>query len=170
MNVNRYYRDRLFKFLFGNRRWKENSLSLYNALNKTAYTDASDLEITTLEDVIYMGMKNDVSFIVDGNLSIIEHQSTYNLNMPVRGLLYYARLVDKYIQKNNMDIFGTTRLMLPRPRYVILYNGKKQIENRSRMKLSDSYMSEGKFDVEVTATMIDINIDSSDEVLARCPI
>ena len=48
--TNREYKDRLFKFIFKD---KEKLLSLYNALNSSHYTNPEDIEITTLEDVIY---------------------------------------------------------------------------------------------------------------------
>ena len=52
--VNRKYKDTLFRMIFRDR---HNLLSLYNALNHSSYTNEEDLEITTLEDVIYVGMK-----------------------------------------------------------------------------------------------------------------
>lgn len=65
---NRQYKDRLFIFLFGKEERKEWTLELYNAINGTDYTDASAIEINTLDNVLFMGMRNDVSFIIDGNL------------------------------------------------------------------------------------------------------
>lgn len=86
---NRKYKDRLFRLLFSD---KQSLLELYNALNQTSYTNPDDLEITTLDDVLYMKMKNDVSILLDDYLSLYEHQSTFNPNMPLRGLLYFADL------------------------------------------------------------------------------
>ena len=63
LEVNRQYKDRLFKFIFGreeNRAW---TLSLYNALNGTSYEDSDEIEFTTIENFIYIGMRNDVSFV-----------------------------------------------------------------------------------------------------------
>ncbi|MDE7259450.1 MAG: hypothetical protein K2N77_09480 [Lachnospiraceae bacterium] len=50
-NTQRNYKDTIFRMLF---REKENLLSLYNALNHTAYTNVDDLEITTLEYAQYV--------------------------------------------------------------------------------------------------------------------
>ena len=88
LRVNRRYKDRLFRFLFRNKR---DLLELYNAVNGSAYTDPEDLEIITLEDVIFMKMKNDLSFMVYDQLNLYEHQSTFSPNMPLRGLLYFAQ-------------------------------------------------------------------------------
>lgn len=82
---NRKYTDRLFRLLFSD---KQSLLELYNALNQTSYTNPDDLEITTLDDVLYMKMKNDISILLDDYLSLYEHKSTFNPNMPLRGLLF----------------------------------------------------------------------------------
>ena len=95
LTANRKYKDTVFRMLFSDRK---NLLSLYNAINGTAYENADDLEIVTLENAIYMGMKNDLAFIIDTNLFLYEYQSTYNPNMPLRDLFYisseYQKLVD----------------------------------------------------------------------------
>lgn len=86
ITINREHKDRLFRLLFGDESNKKNILSLYNALNNTTYTNVDDFEITTLEDAIYMHMKNDVSILIDSYLTLWEQQSTFNPNMPVRGI------------------------------------------------------------------------------------
>ena len=98
IHVNKKYKDTVFRKLFGEN--KGNALSLYNAVNHTSYTNPDDLEYTTLEDVIYMKYKNDVSFLIDKTLSLYGHQSSYNPNMPLRGFLYYADLYRKLIHRS----------------------------------------------------------------------
>lgn len=88
--VNRNYKDTVFRMLFQDR---ENLLSLYNAVNGTAYEDVDGLVITTLQDAVYMNYKNDVSFVFDFTLSIYEHQSTVNQNMPLRDLIYVSKVL-----------------------------------------------------------------------------
>lgn len=88
--VYKSYKDRVFRLLFKD---KKRLLELYNALNDTSYTDENALEITTLDNAIFMSMKNDVSFIVDSDMCLYEHQSTYCPNMPLRGFLYFADLI-----------------------------------------------------------------------------
>ena len=57
--ANRKYKDTVFRMLFSDRK---NLLSLYNAVNQTDYKNPEELEIVTLENAIYMGMKNDLAF------------------------------------------------------------------------------------------------------------
>ena len=158
----RTYKDELFRMIFGGEdrrsaRWR---LDLYNALSGRKHTNPEDLEITTLEDVIYIGMKNDISFLVDSQMTLIEHQSSYNPNMPLRGLMYFSQLYQLYITNHEQDLYGTTLVKLPAPRYVVFYNGDKQLEETSYLKLSDAFIDfeeQGKF--EWTATVKNINAD-----------
>lgn len=94
--VNRKYKDTLFRRLFSE---KKNLLELYNALCDTSYTNENKLEIVTLENAIYMNIKNDVAFLIADYLNMFEHQSTKNPNMPLRDLLYIAREYEKLINR-----------------------------------------------------------------------
>ena len=95
--ANHQYKDSLFRFIFGREENKQNLLDLYNALNNSNYQNKDDLEINTLENAIYMRMKNDVSFVLDSQMVLLEHQSTFNPNMPLRGFLYFAKLYETRI-------------------------------------------------------------------------
>ena len=136
MRINREHKDRLFKFIFQE---KEKLLQLYNALNGTEYNNPEDLEIVTLEDVIYMRMKNDISFVLDYEMNLFEHQSTDNANMPLRGLLYFARQYEKYIAENEYNIFGTKRIPIPTPQYVVFYNGDNWKQERKVLRILINY-------------------------------
>ena len=81
------------------------ALEVYNAINGTNYDNPDDLQITTLENAIYIGMKNDVSFIIDGRLALYEHQSSYNPNMPLRDLFYVACIFSALVYDKN--IYGS---------------------------------------------------------------
>lgn len=99
VSANRNYKDTVFRMLFSD---KKNLLSLYNAVNSRDYTNPDDLEIVTLENAIYMGMKNDLAFIIDTNLYLYEHQSTYNPNMPLRDLFYISSEYQKMLDQKSL--------------------------------------------------------------------
>ena len=122
LRVNRKYKDRLFRFLFQD---KKDLLELYNAVKESDYSDPEALEIVTLDDVIFMKMKNDLSFMISNQLNLYEHQSTYSPNMPLRGLLYFSRQYEGLTAMQKDDLYGPALLKLPTPEYVIFYNGKK---------------------------------------------
>ena len=163
ININFQYKDRLFRLLFGREEYKENVLDLYNALNDSDYKDVSELELFTIEDVIYIKMKNDVAFILDSYLSLWEQQSTDNPNMPVRGLMYFGKLYSKYIKLRKFNIYGTKQIMLPTPRYVVLYNGAKDAAPIKKLRLSDSFINPDKSgDFEWTATVYYLSLRNPD--------
>ena len=112
--VHRKYKNNLFIYLFT--RKKEYALSLYNAVNGSNYTNEKDLQFKLLEDVLFIEMKNDVSFLFDGTLNLYEHQSTFSYNMPLRGLFYLADLYRKLIQKERL--YRKKRIRIPTPKYV----------------------------------------------------
>ena len=138
--VQKKYRDALFRRIFNE---KPVLLELYNALNQTDYDDADELIFYTIDDVIYLGYKNDVSFIVRGTLNLYEHQSTLNPNMPIRGLIYFGKQYESYIKQNNLNIYGKKLLSLPFPQFVIFYNGVEPLEDNKdyiELHLSDAFI------------------------------
>ena len=167
--IQRKYKDKLFTYIFGREERKENLLSLYNALNDKEYTDVNDLTISTIEDIIYLGYKNDVSCIVtsDEVMSLYEQQSTFNPNMPVRGLFYFSKLYEKYITANKLNVYGSSKLKLPTPQYYIFYVGKKDVPERMELKLSDLF-TERTDVLECCATMININPGHNIGIMEKC--
>jgi len=124
--VSREYKDRLFNFIFGSEENKAWTLNLYNAVNGTSYTDPGLISINTIKEVLYLGMHNDVSFLIAGEINLYEQQSSYNPNMPLRLLQYLGNLFEKYITERNLNKYGSTLIMLPVPKLVVFYNGEKE--------------------------------------------
>ena len=114
--INRIYKDTLFRFIFGNEDHKEWLLSLYNVLNQSDYDNPNELEITTLNDVIYIGMKNDVSFIIHDHMVLLEHQSTLSKNIPIRFLLYYSKLLEGYLKQNEIILYRPIGIAFEAPK------------------------------------------------------
>ncbi|HJB00141.1 MAG TPA: hypothetical protein H9780_03140 [Candidatus Mediterraneibacter merdavium] len=139
MHVNRTYRSTVFIMLFEE---KENLLELYNAMSGKHYTDPELLEINTLENAIYMSIKNDVSFLMDGRLSLYEHQSTYSPNLPLRFLFYISNLYSGITKDENL--YGTRKAQIPIPEFIIFYNGEEERPERETLKLSDLYTFQEK--------------------------
>lgn len=106
VRVNRKFKDSLFRMVF---RGRKELLSLYNAINRSDYQNPEELEITTIEDAIYIGVKNDVSFLINDVINLYEAQSSDNPNMPLRGLLYFAQLYQGYVAKYQLNIYSSTK-------------------------------------------------------------
>lgn len=133
-NVNTQHKDRLFKKVFSK---KEDLLSLYNAVNGTDYKNPEAIEINTIENFIYMGMKNDVSFLVTHVMNLYEQQSTVNPNMPLREFLYLAELYRKHFG-DHTDLCSRL-IKLPMPQFIVFYNGKTAEPDRRIMRMSEAY-------------------------------
>ena len=171
VTVNTKFKDRLFRSIFGREENRAFLLSLYNALNHTEYEDPNELQIVTLDDVIYMGMKNDVSFLVQGTIHLYEHQSTDNPNMPIRELLYYVKQLEAYCEANWLNLFGSKRVKIPTPRCIVFYNGKKTLaEDCYDLHLSDHFcVPDQTHGYQWTSTVFNINAGHNTELMEICP-
>ena len=165
---NREYKDRLFNFLFGSEENKAWTLSLYNAVNGSDYTDPSAIEITTIQETMYISTHNDISFIIADEMNLYEQQSTYNPNMPIRMLRYAASLFEKYIVQTKQDPYGRRQMHLPAPQLVVFYNGLENQPKEKTLKLSDSFPEGAVSDIEVTVRMINVNYGTNPEILVAC--
>ena len=128
----RNHKDTLFRMIFST---KENLLSLYNAVNHSNYTNPAELEIVTLKNAVYMNVKNDQAFLLDMQLNLYEHQSTWNPNMPLRFLIYVAKEYQKLIR--NHTLYASTLVELPTPHFVVFYNGEEEQEAESELRLAN---------------------------------
>ena len=170
----REYKDRLFKAIFGrdteeSKRWR---LELYNALNGTNFTDPDELKVNTIENVIYITMRNDISFLVDDQMCLYEQQSTFNPNMPLRGFFYFGQLYQKYLaEKDSLpkNILGSRLVKIPKPRFFVFYNGKDDMPDLFKMRLSEAFISpDDSGDFEWSATVVNINEDKLNGIHKNC--
>ena len=166
--VSRTHKARLFSMLFGREECKENALSLYNAVNETNYENAEDLIFTTIDDVVFMIMENDVFFLFGSNINLYEHQIPYDPNMPLRGLIYFEKLFSRYTDGAAFNIFNKSLVSLPVPRFIVFYNGTEKHEPVEYLRLTDSMDFPESSGVEVIAKMININRSEGQEILGRC--
>ena len=167
--VNPNHKDRLFCKIFGREKNKHYALELYNALNNSCYSDPSELEIITLEDAVYIKMKNDVAYLFSGRIAVYEHQSTFNPNMPIRGFMYMGELYSRILKKKRDKLYNRKLVRIPSPQYVVFYNGTEDCPEISKLKLSDAFINpveNGEF--EFTATVYNINPGKNDELLRSC--
>lgn len=168
--LNRKYKDRLFRFIFND---KENLLQLYNAINDSHYSNPDDLVITTIDDVVYMGMKNDLSFMIDDIMNLYEHQSTYSPNLPLRGLFYFSAMYRNYIEPMKQKLYTDSPLRIPFPVYLVFYNGSMEEPERKEILLSDLFIQNGKGlqpALECTAPLLNINFGHNQELMEKCRI
>ena len=162
--ANRKHKDTVFRMLYSDKRA---ILELYNALNGTDYQNPDDLTVTTLENAVYLSMKNDVSFLLDERMTLYEHQSTWNPNMPLRDLLYIARLMEKSVNKKSL--YQSEMIKIPAPHFVVFYNGKEKKPEDTTIKLSDAFLQkEEEPELELKVRYLNINQGCNQELMKRC--
>ncbi len=162
-NLNRNYKNTVFCMMFKDKR---RLLSLYNAMNGTNYTNVDDLEVNTLENAIYMNMKNDVSFVFDMSLNLYEHQSTINPNMPLRNLFYVSKILQNIVRDKNL--YGSTLVKIPTPRFVVFYNGTDLYPARKTEYLSTAFAKQMEEpELELAVTVINLNYGNK-ELMDTC--
>ena len=163
--INKKYKDTVFRLLFG--KDKNELLKLYNAVNGSSYTNADDLTINTLEDALYVSMRNDVSFVFQDELGLYEHQSTLNPNLPLRDLFYVSDLLQEMTAERN--IYGSRRITIPAPRFYVFYNGEEDPGQITEYRLSDMFeKNEETPELELIVKVININEGQNNKVLNNC--
>ena len=164
VSAQRNFKDTVFRMLF---REKTALLSLYNAVNETNFTNVDELEIATLDNAVYMGMKNDVSCVFAFELSLYEHQSTVNPNMPLRDLFYVAQQLQKIISEKNL--YSSRKIQIPTPRFAVFYNGSTAMPERLEYRLSDLFQKQvDKPELELIVTVYNINPGMNEALLEAC--
>ena len=162
--ANRQYKDTVFRMLFSE---KENLLSLYNAVTGNAYQNADDLKIVTLENAIYMGMKNDLAFMLETNIYLYEHQSTLNPNIPLRDLIYIGIEYQQYV--DDKSLYSSRVQKIPAPKFMVFYNGTDAVDDRVELRLSNAYEHlAGEPDLELKALMLNVNEGHNKELMEQC--
>lgn len=163
-NVNRNYKDTIFRMVF---REKKELLALYNAVADRSYENPEHLEIKTLENAIYMGIKNDVSFLIDSRLYLYEHQSTVCPNIPLRNLLYVADQLQEMTESE--DLCTSKRIMIPTPEFVTFYNGMEKCPEKQEIRLSESFEKDtDNPKLELKVLVLNINPGYNGKLMNAC--
>lgn len=153
--ANHQYKDSVFRLLFND---PVELAKLYQALRGESI-QPEDLKITTLNDVLFDSIKNDLSFEWKQDAVILmEHQTTWNENMPKRMLAYASRLLDKTIESMTA-IYESELVPLPDPSFYTFYIGDKPPKKKV-LRLSDAFRGKSK-NLELICNVIDISYDRS---------
>lgn len=82
---------------------KSISISIYQSkFYYSVFQKSMLLNPITLENAVYMNVKNDLAFLIDFHLHLYEHQSAYNPNMPLRDLFYVSREYQKLVESRSI--------------------------------------------------------------------
>ena len=154
MDANREYKSSVFTALFNDH---DSLLELYNALSGDNFDADTKIGINTLKNVLYMGIYNDVSFTIDDKIvCLIEHQSTISENLPLRLLMYMARVYERIIDRK--AVLMKSLVKIPTPEFIVLYNGTQDSPAERTLKLSDAFKEVPKCSVELGSLELTVRI------------
>ena len=91
--------------------------------------------------------------------------------MPVRGFLYFAETYQKYLMKHKYRLYGKKLIPLPRPKYIVFYNGLEDQPDRVELKMSDAFppaSDAGEPCLECRAIMLNINAGHNSGLMDKC--
>jgi predicted transposase/invertase (TIGR01784 family) len=170
MNINRNHKNSVFSALFSN---ADVLRELYSAIEGVTIPPDIPVDINTLTDILYMDQINDVSFTIDNRLVVlIEHQATINNNLPLRLLLYIARIYEKII--NRRKRYQIKLEKIPAPEFIVLYNGSDPYPDYAELRLSDAFKDiEGlklarTIPLELIVQVYNINQGHNSIILEKC--
>jgi len=172
MYENEKFKSSVFSTLFSD---PDLLRELYCALEGVTLPPDVPVSINTLQNVLFMGKYNDISFEIGEKIIVLfEHQSSINPNMALRCLLYYSRLIEKKV--SSRKLYSQTRMSIPWPEFYVLYNGKDPFPDEEILKLSDLYKSPQDLGLpeklkpllELEVKVININEGKNETVLKRC--
>lgn len=167
MKENREVKSDVFSMLMQEKKY---ALEVYNALNGSSYDDPELIEILSMDSGVTLTIKNDASFIIDTNLNLYEHQSTYNPNMPLRMLIYVADIYKKYVTSNELNLYGETQIKIPTPKVAVFYNGTRRRPEKEILKLSDMFTTNEASSLELECIVYNINPGNNTEFMKGCRV
>ena len=81
----------------------------------------------TLENILAIGQYNDLGFQVrDKLILLVEAQSTFSPNIPLRMLMYLAKTYNEYIEEHQLSLYREKKVSIPRPELYVIYTGEKR--------------------------------------------
>ena len=135
MIINRQHKSSAFTTLFGE---PDVFIELYNALTGSTYPLGTVMQPVTLTDVLFMDRQNDVAFVIGESIVVlVEHQATICNNLPLRLLQYIARVYELIV--DNKEMYKEALIKIPKPEFIVLYNGTKSFPDEQTLKLSDAF-------------------------------
>jgi len=171
-NVNRNHKDSVFSALFSS---PEVLRELYSAIEGIDVPPDAIVDINTLSDVLFMKQINDLSFTINNRIVVlIEHQSTINENVPLRLLMYIARVYEKIIDREKL--YQKRLEKIPSPEFIVLYNGRDKCPDHKELRLSDAFkditglklQANTTLPLELVVQVYNINHGRNPEMLKKC--
>ena len=165
--TNRKSKDSIFVKLFQD---KNNVLKLYKEIHpENDDISVDDINIYTLDSVIVNTIYNDLGFLVkDKFILLVEAQSTWNPNIPVRMLFYLSETLRRYIADTKQIEHSRSKVKLPKPELYVIYSGEEKIPDV--VSLNDEFF-DGTAEIDLKVKIFDkIDETISGQYIGFCKV
>lgn len=145
--TNRRSKDSVFVGLFSD---KSYVFQLYKDLHpEDKEARKRDVVIKTLRSTFVNSLYNDLGFTVDDKLVLLlEAQSVWDVNIPMRMLFYLSETYKDYLDKKGLQLHSRKRFELPKPELYVVCTGKKVVPDVVSFK--ETYFGGlGSLDLEI---------------------
>ena len=157
-------KDTVFRDLFSQKKYL---LQMYQALHPDDTTiTADDLDIVTLKSILMNGIYNDLGFMVRGSqlMVLVEAQSTWSPNIVIRSLMYLVETYQDYFRENQIKLYGSHKVDMPKPELYVIYTGDKG-SHPDVLSLKDEFFSDKDRCIDVKVKII--YLQDSDDIISQ---
>jgi predicted transposase/invertase (TIGR01784 family) len=171
--ANREFKNSVFTLLFNEEEAIRDISGAVSAMLGKEIDPNTPIKKTTLQNALLGGKLNDLSFVLDDKLIVlIEHQSTINKNMPLRMLHYICEIYNHLYEKK--DLYKKEKILIPKPVFIVLYNGEEDIKDFEEYLLSDLFkdfdISKEPLFLELRVLVYNINKGHCVEIVTQSPL
>ena len=155
-------KDTVFRDMFSKKKYL---IQLYSALHPEDKTiTQADLEIVTLQSILLNGIYNDLGFMVRGKqlMILVEAQSTWSANIVIRALIYLMSTYQDYFNANQIQLYGSHKVEMPKPELYVIYTGDKG-NHPDVLSLKDEFFPD--MDCCIDAKVKMIYLQDSDDII-----
>ena len=171
VQTNREHKSSVFSLLFSD---PDILRELYSAIEGIDLPPDVPVNINTISGVLIREMRNDISFIIDNRLIVlIEHQSSISENLPLKIFKYVEKVYDKIVDYSKIHI--RKHIKIPKPEFIVLYNGKETYPKNKTLRLSDAFMDmeglaidKSQSSLELIVQVYNINHGQNHEIQQKC--
>ena len=130
-------------------------IQLYRALHpEDRDVTEESIRNVTIKNILLDQCYNDLGFCIGDRLIIlVEAQSTWTVNIVVRGLMYLVQTYQEYNERTGQNLYGSKPVKLPKPELYVIYTGERKTRPEY-LYLSKVFFNGEESAVEVKVKMI----------------
>lgn len=146
--MKRTFKDSVFTYLFSDPKYMR---ELYLYLHpEDSDVREDEFQLVTTENILSVGQYNDLGIQVrDKLILLVEAQSVFSVNIPLRMLMYLAATYKEYVAAHELSLYSAKAVTVPLAELYVVYTGTRE-DIPETLRLSDLCCGRGSVEVDVT--------------------